>query len=604
MSFISSWLKSFKGRIFMVSAFPTLLVSAIGLYSVFGMQKIASNLKNGTSSRVERSQNFNEVVSHVGLASSAFWEAKSAVDPKNRNNELAAMEQGLKELKEHFLALKADSFNDDVQAEIKPVLEGFNKFEENYLKTVALFKEGSPEKDQQAIDLYKSEVAPYAALIKTNSIKVNNSLIELYQQADAAESKDAMALVNLSISLVLLGLCLALVGGYVVATQFSKKIFSNILQIENSTKDFQNITSELHQASDLLSSSSTGSASSLEQTVSSLEELASMVRLNADHAKEAAGLSNASSKAATEGDIETQKLIDSMNEIKSSSKRIEEIINVIDDIAFQTNLLALNASVEAARAGEHGKGFAVVADAVRTLAQRSAVAAKDITTLIKDSVSKIETGTSLADRSGEVLKGIVSSVKKVADLNTEIATASQEQADGITTINKAMNEIDKATQTTAHLSEKVSKTSTDLGSHAANVNNEIDGLRKMLSGGKNFVHAEQAVTPKKSNHQEQRIENKPETQKAFSGIKNLFKSKTLASKTSEKSSTESKQTKTVASKPNQPEKPSAKVIEFKMDTPKPAAKKTKAAEMIPFDEDIPMSNDADPKRKVGTTEGF
>jgi methyl-accepting chemotaxis protein len=207
-----------------------------------------------------------------------------------------------------------------------------------------------------------------------------------------------------------------------------------------------------------------------------------MVKLNAENAKQAASLSQAGTKSAEEGETEIRNLIQSMTEISHSSKKIEEIINVIDDIAFQTNLLALNAAVEAARAGEQGKGFAVVAEAVRNLAQRSASAAKDITVLIKDSVSKIEGGSKAADTSGSVLKNIVTSIKKVTDLNQEIASACSEQANGIGQISKAMNELDSSTQQNAAASEEVAASAEEMSSQASFLQGLVRDLTVVVEG--------------------------------------------------------------------------------------------------------------------------
>jgi methyl-accepting chemotaxis protein len=229
--------------------------------------------------------------------------------------------------------------------------------------------------------------------------------------------------------------------------------------------------------------------------VASLEELSSMVQMNSDNAKQAASLSLTSREAAEKGQKEMSILIDSMSKISQSSKKIEEIIHVIDDIAFQTNLLALNAAVEAARAGEQGKGFAVVAEAVRSLAQRSASAAKDITHLIKESVNQVSDGGRLAQNSGEVLNNIVTSVKKVSDLNNEIATASSEQTAGIQQISKAMNQLDHSSQSNAASAEKVADASAEINGLAQTSLKLTLELNKVIYGKQDRHQAAVSATP-------------------------------------------------------------------------------------------------------------
>ncbi|MEZ4871835.1 MAG: methyl-accepting chemotaxis protein [Bdellovibrionales bacterium] len=248
-------------------------------------------------------------------------------------------------------------------------------------------------------------------------------------------------------------------------------------------------SSQLASVSSSLSSSASESAASLEETVSSLEELSSMVGRNTENAKEAAALSQSSRNSAEKGEKEISDLISAMKEISNSSKQVEEIINVIDDIAFQTNLLALNAAVEAARAGEQGKGFAVVADAVRNLAGRSADAAKEINVLIKASSEKVEHGANTADASAAALNEIVNFVKKVSDLNNEIATASEEQSTGLNQINQAMNQLDKVTQQNAASAEEAAASSEEMSAQAHQVQQMANSLYAVISGsesGNNF----------------------------------------------------------------------------------------------------------------------
>lgn len=240
---------------------------------------------------------------------------------------------------------------------------------------------------------------------------------------------------------------------------------------------------QISSVSQSLSSGSTESAASLEETVASIEELSSMVARNADNAKEASSLSADCRSSAERGEAEIRELIQAISEISKGSKKIEEIIKVIDDIAFQTNLLALNAAVEAARAGEQGRGFAVVAEAVRNLAQRSASAAKDITGLIQDSVEKVQRGSSLASSSGTVLNEIVSSVKKVADINAEIASASAEQSAGITQISKAMLQLDQTTQQNAAASEEAAASAEEMAAQARALLKLVEDLTAVIQGG-------------------------------------------------------------------------------------------------------------------------
>jgi methyl-accepting chemotaxis protein len=208
-------------------------------------------------------------------------------------------------------------------------------------------------------------------------------------------------------------------------------------------------------------------ASSLEETAASMEELTTTVRQNADNARQANQLSIAASSVATEGGAVVGQVITTMGSINESARKIVDIIGVIDGIAFQTNILALNAAVEAARAGEQGRGFAVVASEVRTLAQRSAAAAKEIKELIGDSVEKVDTGAKLVDQAGAKMDEVVASIRRVTDIMAEIASASQEQTGGIEQVNQAIGQMDQVTQQNAALVEEASAAAASMEDQAA-----------------------------------------------------------------------------------------------------------------------------------------
>lgn len=345
---------------------------------------------------------------------------------------------------------------------------------------------------RQAIELRKAN--DLAAFKKINDVEFRNAYddhgkaleILIAFQNDQAKiwSEKAMntkktAQVLLSV-ISLLGLALGSLVAYIISNRLQKDLRAIAVAVAESRESVTQASEQLNAASQQLANSSTEAAASLEETVASIEELTSMVKLNAGNAQEASRLSQTSQETAVNGNGQMDQLMTAMTGINQSSKRIKEIIDVIDDIAFQTNLLALNAAVEAARAGEQGKGFSVVADAVRGLAQRSALAAKEISTLINDSVNQVEKGTEIADLSGQSLKKIVESVKVVADLNAGISTASSEQSEGISQISKSMNQLDQATQSNAASAEEAAASSETLLRQAKNLGQQVEHLRAIV----------------------------------------------------------------------------------------------------------------------------
>lgn len=246
------------------------------------------------------------------------------------------------------------------------------------------------------------------------------------------------------------------------ADNLEKLIADILVAAQNLTQAVQEIAS----GNENLSQRTSEQASSLEEIASTIEETTATINQNADNSKEADKLSRGASTEAEDGGRVVYEAVAAISDISDSSKKIEEIISVINEIAFQTNLLALNAAVEAARAGEQGRGFAVVAGEVRNLAQRSGNAAKEIAELIKDSRNKVTRGTELANKSGEALKKIVESIKSVGKYVSEIAAASEEQRQGVSQINVAVEELDSMTQQNAGLVEETASASEEMANQA------------------------------------------------------------------------------------------------------------------------------------------
>ncbi|MES2370795.1 MAG: methyl-accepting chemotaxis protein [Pseudomonadota bacterium] len=253
-------------------------------------------------------------------------------------------------------------------------------------------------------------------------------------------------------------------------------------QIRESTDLVNSGASEIASGNADLSARTESQASSLEETASSMEELTSTVKQNAENARQANQLVVSTADVAAKGGQVVGQVVDTMASIKDSSRKIADIIGVIDGIAFQTNILALNAAVEAARAGEQGRGFAVVASEVRNLAQRSAGAAKEIKSLIEDSVGKVDAGGKLVDEAGKTMDEIVTSVKRVTDIMSEIAAASQEQSAGIEQVNQAVGQMDEMTQQNAALVEEAAAAAESLQDQAGKLAELVKTFKLVRTG--------------------------------------------------------------------------------------------------------------------------
>lgn len=309
-------------------------------------------------------------------------------------------------------------------------------------------------------------------------------------------SSEALATSNTTKTMSVAILVVASVVVVIASWYFARWLIGALLEVDAVARYLAGASEQLAAAADQLSSGAQQQASSLEETAASLEEITGTVQQNADNAQQANQLSSGARDVAEKGGTVTQRAVTSMSDINSASNKIADIITTIDEIAFQTNLLALNAAVEAARAGEQGRGFAVVAGEVRNLAQRSAGAAKEIKSLIQDSVNKVEAGSDLVNQSGETLEEIVTSVKRVTDIVGEIAAASREQASGIEQVNRAITQMDHVTQNAASQTEELSSTAESLSAQANHLRDVVDQFN--LSSEKHGKSKAAAKRPAKS----------------------------------------------------------------------------------------------------------
>jgi len=406
--------------------------------------------------------------------------------------------------------------------------------QKNYLekrdKVLTLVASGNKE---TAIDLLISDVRPVQSAYMGAVDKLIEQQNRLMQEAGETVEQTYGSASNLLIGMASAGLLLAAAIAYTITRSITIPLNRAVLiaqtvaagdltsHIEASGKDetaqllnalktmngnLQVIVSQVRQGTDTIATASTEiangnldlssrteqQAGSLEETASAMEELTSTVKQNADHARAANQLATSASAVATQGGNVVGQVVDTMESISASSKKIVDIISVIDGIAFQTNILALNAAVEAARAGEQGRGFAVVASEVRSLAQRSATAAKEIKQLINDSVEKVDNGSKLVEQAGATMEEVVTSVKRVSDIVGEISSAGKEQSNGIEQINQAILAMDQTTQQNAALVEQAAAAAQSLQDQAAQLS-KVVGVFKLDE--RQLVHTNKAGRP-------------------------------------------------------------------------------------------------------------
>ncbi len=500
-----------KTRLIFVIAFLSVLLVVIGVIGLTSLNATNASLRSvyedrlvamGKLERASSLINKNQILIGEAVVGqlSAFPEDISAVDKR-----VADIRVSMEEIN---VLLKAYSETKLTEEEAK-LFEELSTLRVNFGRTALLpsLAALSGHDFQQASELQAQMVEAYPPVRVAVEKLIQLQLDVAKQQFEASQSRYAMVR-NLSIAVIVIGVLLAALVGYftirAIAGSLQKAVrvaeavaggdltqrievdgndevgqlmkalrnmnesLAGIVgQVRTGTETIAVASREIASGNASLSSRTESQASSLEETASSMEELTSTVKQNAENARQANQLVASTADVAAKGGNVVGQVVHTMASIKESSRKIADIIGVIDGIAFQTNILALNAAVEAARAGEQGRGFAVVAAEVRNLAQRSAGAAKEIKALIEDSVGKVETGGKLVDEAGKTMDEIVGSVKRVTDIMSEIAAASQEQSMGIEQVNQAITQMDDVTQQNAALVEEAAAAAESLQDQAA-----------------------------------------------------------------------------------------------------------------------------------------
>ena len=534
-----------KTNLLLLCGFMSVIPIVIGAVSISGLHNVGASYEKVTAGVLPNVESVDSMYLHfkgvrIALRSLGL-EGLTQEQGKQYLSLIQASMEGYEKAKQAYLSKEFLPGEKELYDQVENTWVAFKKIGD---QAIGYYNSGSPADREKMIHIFLYECPEYAttytkAIEKLSEFHNKNGDDWVQDARVISADTDLIALLTISIG-VLMGMSI----GFYFATALAKQIGSVSVDLAAGSNQVLQAADQIANSSQELSLASSKQAASLEETVATMEELTSIVKTNTESAKQAASLALSTRDIAVKGESEIKTLIESIHTISSDSKKIAEITTVIDDIAFQTNLLALNASVEAARAGEQGKGFAVVAEAVRSLAQRSAEAAKDIATLIKESVERINQGSQQANRGGHVLGEIVTSVKRVADLNSEIASASEEQSKGIGQIARAMNQLDEVTQQNAGASEESAVAAEKLSTQSGSLMESVSSLNRIVTG-------KEKIKPEKPHQVLQ------------------FK----------------------------PKKPTSPKIEVKAKKGPRGATRADAGAIIPFDEDLSIG-------KVGTTDGF
>jgi methyl-accepting chemotaxis protein len=484
-----------------------LLTTLIGAFTWVKLAGIQTSFEAVTENRLPKVVAVYEVRENINIAARAMRNMLLVGDPAEAAKEKERIESTHRAIGERLDKLQATIVSSAGRQTLDKVIEARKAYDAQQLKFIELAVSGKKEDATKLLlsELRKAQQDYFAAsdeLLKFLRARMDESSLEAHDGIRSTVMASALAV----IVAVVLAIALATwiirsisqpmnraigVARDVAAGNLSTPIVTGgtnetgqllqallemqnslsqvVSNVRNSSESVATASAEIAQGNNDLSARTEQQASALEETAASMEELSSQVKQNADNARQANQLAATASTVAVRGGEVVGRVVDTMKEINNSSRKISDIISVIDGIAFQTNILALNAAVEAARAGEQGRGFAVVASEVRSLAGRSADAAKEIKVLIGASVERVEHGTTLVDEAGTTMTEVVNSIRRVSDLVGEISSASTEQSAGVAQVGEAVTQMDQATQQNAALVEQMAAAASSLKAQAGDL---------------------------------------------------------------------------------------------------------------------------------------
>jgi len=510
-----------------------LLIAGIGIWRLQAVGNATETMTKEALEMERLSSDWVEATTANSVRTVALTKSTDGEDQKYFQKQISETSKRITEIQKKIEAANLDDAEKQLLADIGDKRKGYIDIREGILKMKAAGQDGEAKqivlsKMIPALDAYVASVEKFQSYQKDDINKTASAI-------DANYRSGRMLLIGLAIAALVIGIVFSAtltvgitkplnqavdIAKTVASGDLSARIsvhstdetgqlmealklmndslYRTVAQVRAGTDTIATASAQIASGNQDLSSRTEEQASSLEETASSMEELTSTVRQNADNARQANQLAVAASDVAVKGGAVVSQVVNTMEAINASSKKIEDIISVIDGIAFQTNILALNAAVEAARAGEQGRGFAVVASEVRNLAQRSASAAREIKTLIDDSVQKVESGTKLVGEAGTTMDEVVSSIKRVHDIMSEITAASSEQSDGIEQVNQAVTQMDTVTQQNAALVEEAAAAAESLQNQAATLAAVVSTF-KLGADASVVLSAKQLGSPVKTN---------------------------------------------------------------------------------------------------------